>query len=141
MMPRYLGHWLTGKSTRFSPRPEAVGRGPKGGASGEEVGVFAPPRRANDSDGLLLGTPPSAIDRRASGVKRRGAKTKARRLGHGTPRRVAMQSQAKSGGANPSEELRSVVKRRMATGRQAKSCEVKRRGAVMPHAAKAKLTE
>jgi len=88
----------------------------------------------------MLGTPPSAIDRRASGVKWRGTKTQARRWGRGTPRRVATRSQAKSGGANPSEELRSVVKRRMAWS-QAKSCEVKRRGAIMPQAAKAKLTE
>ena len=31
---------------------------------GEEVEVIAPPRMGNDSEGLLLGAPPSAIDRR-----------------------------------------------------------------------------
>ena len=43
---------------------EAIGRGPKGGASGEEAEVIAPPRMGNDSEGLLLGAPPSAINRR-----------------------------------------------------------------------------
>jgi len=43
---------------------EAIGRSPKGGASGEKVEVIAPPRMGNDSEGLLLGVSPSAIDRR-----------------------------------------------------------------------------
>ena len=43
---------------------EAIGRDTKGGASEEEVEVIAPPRMGNDSEGLLLGTPPLAIDRR-----------------------------------------------------------------------------
>ena len=43
---------------------EAISRGSKVGASGEEVEVIAPPRMGNDSKGLLLGAQPSAIDRR-----------------------------------------------------------------------------
>ena len=31
---------------------------------GKEVEVIAPPRMGNDSEGLLLGAPPSSIDRR-----------------------------------------------------------------------------
>ena len=34
---------------------EVIGRGPKGGALGEEVKVIAPPRMGNDYEGLLLG--------------------------------------------------------------------------------------
>ena len=52
------------KETQASPDREAIGRGPKGGTSGEEVEVIAPPRMGNDSEGLLLGAPPSAINRR-----------------------------------------------------------------------------
>ena len=48
--------------TLASTDSEAIGRSPKGGASGEEVEVIAPPRMDNDSEGLLLGTPPSVID-------------------------------------------------------------------------------
>ena len=43
---------------------EAIGRDTKGGASEEEVEVIAPPRMGNDSEGLLLGMPPLAIDQR-----------------------------------------------------------------------------
>ena len=43
---------------------KAIGRSPKGGALGEEVEVIATPRMGDDCEGLLLGAPPSAIDRR-----------------------------------------------------------------------------
>jgi hypothetical protein len=52
------------KETQASPDHEAIDRGPKGGASGEEVEVIAPPRMDNDFEWLLLGTPPSAINQR-----------------------------------------------------------------------------
>ena len=52
------------KETQASPDHETIDRGPKHGASGEEVEVIAPPRMDNDFEGLLLGTPPSAINQR-----------------------------------------------------------------------------
>ena len=52
------------KETQASPDREAIGRGPKGGTSGEEVEVIAPARMDNDFEGLLLGTPPSTINQR-----------------------------------------------------------------------------
>jgi len=86
------------EETQASPDREAIGRDLKGGVSEKEVEVIAPPRMGDDSEGLLLGTPPLAIDRkpadhfgsndkvfcrlsipserRASGFKRREAKTK-----------------------------------------------------------------
>ena len=55
------------KETQASPDSEAVGRGPKGGASEEEVKVMAPPRMDNDFEGLLLGSPPFGHRSKAHG--------------------------------------------------------------------------
>jgi len=82
---------------------EAIGRGTKVALREKEVEVIAPPRMGNDSEGLLLGEPPSAIDRRpthnwnATTRSPPGFRCRPRRLRRGPVRHRRRRREAKSG--------------------------------------------